>query len=69
MVGSGRHFEESGFLAKLDEVDGYILADIESFPSVPYWQVSADRVLRWWRDNDLGTTTKISRAKALSLLR
>src|SRR5271157_3907588 len=33
MVGSGRHFEESGFLEKLDIIEGYIVADIDEFPS------------------------------------
>ncbi len=34
MVGSGRRFEESGFLSKLNEIEGYILCDIARFPKV-----------------------------------
>lgn len=69
MVGSGRHFEEDGFLQKLDEIAGYIVSDIESFPSVPYWQIPTDTVRAWWFQGQLGTASKISRAKALALLR
>ena len=69
MVGPGRHFEEDGFLQKLDEIAGYIVSDIESFPSVPYWQIPADTVRAWWFQGQLGTASKISRTKALALLR
>ncbi len=69
MVGSGRRFEENGFLQKLDDVAGYIVSDIECFPSVPYWQIPADTVRSWWLQGQLGAASKISRTKALSLLR
>ena len=68
MVGSGRSFDEPGFLAKLKEIKGYILADITAFPDVPFWIVSAETVNDWWRQSALGTTTKISRWNALKLL-
>ena len=69
MVGAGRHFEENGFLQKLDEVSGYIVSDIECFPSVPYWQIPTDTVRAWWLQGQLGAASRISRAKALALLR
>jgi hypothetical protein len=65
MVGSGRKFDEPGFLAKLSEVEGYIVSDIEMFPEVPVWVVSAEDVLNWWKQGLLGVNSKISRAKAL----
>lgn len=68
MVGSGRFFEEAGFLRKLSEIKGYIIADIESFPNVPFWTIPAEQVSSWWREKRLGTTTKISREKALNLV-
>jgi hypothetical protein len=68
MVGSGRSFDEPGFLRKLDEVEGYIISDIEAFPDIPFWIVPADIVRGWWRGKALGTTTKISRPKALALI-
>ncbi len=69
MVGSGRRFAEAGFLTKLEAIKGYILADITSFPDVPFWIVTSDTVLDWWRRGLLGTSTKISRAGTLNLLR
>lgn len=68
MVGSGRKFEEAGFLIKLNDVAGYILSDIESFPDVPFWLVPKEVVERWWQDRRLGSTTKISRKQILSML-
>lgn len=68
MVGSGRCFEEHGFLQKLDEIAGYVVSDIQRFPSVPYWKISADKVKKWWGQGKLGMNSKISREKALALL-
>jgi hypothetical protein len=69
MIGSGRSFEEKGFLAKLKEVKGFILSDVESFPDVPFWIICSDQVRKWWETGQLGTTTKVSREKMLDLLR
>lgn len=69
MVGSGRSFNEAGFLQKLAEIDGYILSDIESFPDVPFWVIPKSAIQSWYNTGLLGSGTKISRAKALSLLR
>ena len=68
MVGSGRSFEPDGFLAKLGGIKGYILADVETFPDVPIYVVAAAEVSAWWQARQLGSTTKVSRAKALTLL-
>jgi hypothetical protein len=68
MAGSGRSFEPRGFLSKLDEVRGYVLSDIESFPRVPYWAIEAGNVRSGWARGLLGAGTKISRAAALTLL-
>jgi len=68
MVGSGRHFEEEGFLRKLEEIKGFIIADIESFPDIPFWIIPVEQVKEWWFSGKLGTTTKISRKRALELL-
>ena len=69
MVGSGRSFDSPGFLRKLAGVNGYIVTDIESFPVVPYWILQRAVVEAWWRTNRLGTCTKISRERALELVR
>jgi len=68
MVGSGRSFDEPGFLAKMQDIKGYIVSDVESFPDVPFWIVPVGVVRRWWQTKQLGTGTKISREKALKLL-
>lgn len=67
MVGSGRKFDEYGFLQKLEEIEGYIVSDVEMFPNVPVWVIDRDDVLKWWRSGQLGVKTQISRAKALDL--
>ncbi len=68
MVGSGRSFEEKGFLDKLDEIEGYIVSDIELFPSIPFWKINKATVHHWYVNNMLGSGTKISRAKMLTML-
>jgi hypothetical protein len=69
MVGSGRSFEENGFYYKLQEIAGYIVSDIERFPSIPYWIIPTKTVQEWWHKGQIGKTTKISRDKALTLFR
>jgi len=68
MVGSGRFFDEPGFLAKLKEIEGYIVSDVESFPNVPFWILQKTVVENWYRGGKLGAGTKISRPTALKLL-
>lgn len=68
MVGSGRSFDEPGFLAKMQDIKGYVVSDVESFPDVPFWIVPVEVVQTWWQSNKLGAGTKISREKALKLL-
>ncbi len=68
MVGSGRSFNEEGFLKKLKEIKGYIISDIKSFPEIPFWIIPVEQVIKWWKEGKLGTTTKISRQAALNLI-
>ena len=69
MVGSGRSLGADGFLAKLDAIEGYIVSDIEKFPRVPFWIIPAEIVREWWDAGILNADTKITRAKALQLLK
>ena len=69
MVGSGRKFEEKGFLAKLEEIEGYYIAMINTFPNVPVYKVSSDQVLAWYKAGKLGKSTSISFVNAMVLLR
>lgn len=68
MVGSGRSFNEEGFISKLDAIEGYILCDIESFPKVSFFVIPSLIVRKWWIDKELGTSTKVSRKKVLNLI-
>lgn len=68
MVGSGREFDEEGFIQKLENIAGYILADIESFPDIPFWIIRSSEVKSWWKNGKIGKNTKISRNKALKLI-
>ncbi len=67
-VGSQRKFDEIKFLEKLQEIKGYILVDIMSFPEVPFWIIDKQIVLDWWNQKKLGKITSISRKKMLKLL-
>jgi hypothetical protein len=69
MVGSGRSFNEPGFLKKLDEIAGYVVSDIEGFPEIPFWIIPKELVKSWWIAGKLGKTTKISRDGALKLVK
>ncbi len=69
MVGSGREFEETGFLQKVREIKGYILSDITQFPNIPFWIVPKDVVMKWWNEGKLGKNSKVSRAKILGLIK
>ena len=66
MVGSGRRFEEAGFLAKLDSIEGYICSDITQFPDIPVFLVPTETLRKLYRDKMLGPNTSISRANFYS---
>ena len=68
MVGSGRKFQEGGFLDKLEDVEGYFVTDISRFPDMPYWIISSQMVLDWWESGRLGKNSKISRGSFLDLI-
>lgn len=67
-VGSGRVFGEAAFLAKLDAVAGFILADIVEFPIVSVFKVPTDYVKRWYANRELNASAKISRSRFHSRL-
>jgi len=68
MVGSGRKFNGKGFEEKLKAIAGYVIADVASFPSVPYWIIPASVVAMWWKNGELGSITKVTRSKAIWLI-
>lgn len=67
-VGSGRVFNEDGFIAKLTRIKGFILSDIVGFPVVDVFVVPVENVIRWHRAGRLGSNAKVSRAKFLNEL-
>ncbi len=69
MKGSGRVFEEKGFLAKIEEIEGYYVAKIDNFPVVPVYKIAADQVLTWYKKGQLGKTTAVSLSKMEQLLK
>jgi hypothetical protein len=68
MVGSGRSFNQEGFLQKLDDIKGYIVADVIKFPQIPFWIIPVENIRRWWQEGKLGTSTKINRITAYQLI-
>ena len=67
-VGSGRRFNENGFQEKLSSVMGFILTDIENFPSMDVYVVPVQNVIRWHNQGLLGANAKVSRSKFLNKL-
>lgn len=67
-VGKGRRFDERDFIAKLSEVEGFLVSDIESFPHIPVFEVSSADVRKWYLAGKLGANAKVSRSKFLSLI-
>lgn len=60
-VGSGRSFDEAGFMTKLQAVRGFILSDIVGFPSVDVFVVPVEHVVQWYRSGRLGRNARVSR--------
>lgn len=69
MTGAGRKFDLAGLVEKLRLVKGFIVADIEGFPTVPYWVIPVHIIEAWCYGGDLKTGARGSRAKILELLR
>lgn len=68
MVGSGRKFEEKGFITKLDDVAGYVCSDIMKFPCVPVFMVPSDLIRELYYAGRLGAGTRISSASFYSTI-
>ena len=68
MKGMGRTFEEKGFLKKLSEIEGYFVAKITDFPTIPVYQIHASQVLSWHKSGDLGGSSTVSLSKMEQLL-
>lgn len=69
MTGAGRKFDITGLVEKLRLVKGFVVADIEGFPVVPYWVIPVHIIEAWCYGGDLKTGARGSRDKILGLLR
>ena len=67
MIGSGRSFEEKGFLNKLDEIEGYYICDIQKFPKVPYMTISSKIVRDHYFSGKFNKKTKPIRSHQTSI--
>ena len=67
-VGSGRKFNEVGFIKKLESIRGFILSDIVQFPTVDVFVVPVEYVVRWYRAGQLGANAHVRRAVFLERL-
>lgn len=68
MVGSGRRFEEAGFIEKLDAIGGYICSDITRFPDIPIFMVPSELIRGLYHAGRLGAGTKISRDRFYAMI-
>ena len=68
MVGSGRSFEEDGFLDKLENIDGYFVTDVTQFPEMPYWIIESNIDEYGLNEGVLGNSSKVSKSKFLNLI-
>lgn len=67
MIGSNRKFNKNGFLKKLENISGYIVSNVESFPIVTYWIIPKEYVKYWYENNCLGSGTKVGHSRAIYL--
>lgn len=68
MIGSGRKFDEPGFITKLDSIAGYVCSDIRKFPRVPVWMVPCNLIRNLYYAARLGAGTRISSASFYSVI-
>ena len=67
-VGSGRSFNKTGFLQKVNHIKGYFITDITKFPTIPYYKLTSDQIKKWWNEEELGKKASISRNKFYDLI-
>ena len=49
--GGGRRFDETKFEQKLQDVAGFIVCDVSTFPDVAYWSIPSRVIARWHHRN------------------
>jgi hypothetical protein len=69
-IGQGRDFEESSFIDKLKQIDGYVIVDIKKLPELGVIEVARipiKRVWRLYRKGILGKNAEVGYKKARKL--
>lgn len=64
----GDRFNEAGFHQKLDRTEGYVLADIPTFPKLDVYLAETKTIRRWHAERRLGPSTHVGRKKLLRML-
>lgn len=68
MIGKGRKFHLEDWTTKQANVSGWIVADINTFPRVPYWVIPKEIVSGWWNSGALGPSTHVLHTKFRDLI-
>jgi hypothetical protein len=68
MVGKGRKFNFEDWVIKQANVSGWIVADINTFPRVPYWVIPGAVVGGWWNAGALGPSTHVRHTRFRDLI-
>lgn len=68
MIGKGRKFNFENWVTKQAQVSGWIVADINTFPRVPYWVIPAAIVGGWWNSGSIGPSTQCAYPRFRELL-
>ena len=66
--GGGRKFDETKFEQKLQDVAGFIVCDVSTFPDVAYWSIPS-RVIARWHHKNIMNSGGFSYKKGIRLIR
>lgn len=67
-IGGGRSFNKIRFEQKLQDVAGFIVCDISTFPDVPYWSIPSRIIIRW-HHHEILKKGKFSYKKAMEQIK
>ncbi|MBF2735375.1 MAG: hypothetical protein ISN26_04750 [Betaproteobacteria bacterium AqS2] len=62
-------FAEAGFQRQLSQLEGFVLADVFTFPRLDVHLVETKTLRRWHAERRLGASTYVSRKKLLRMLK
>jgi len=53
MLGTGRYFEQEGFLTKLNIVEFFIVTDVTRFPFVHFYKIDSGQIRKWYHSGKI----------------